>query len=143
MSDHPAFVYRVEIRAEAERIWQALTSPADSVHYYFGAAIESNWTVGDRYRYVNPDGGYDVSGEILDLDPPHRLVTTFEENWSGATIRSRVTWAIETRDGYCTVTLTHEGLSSDQIRAMELDAGWALICSGLKTHLEQLATVSP
>jgi uncharacterized protein YndB with AHSA1/START domain len=76
-------------------------------------------------------------GEILEVDPPHRLVHTMAALWSddvkneGA---SRVTWEIDQIQDSCRLTVIH-----DQLREgahPELYGGWPMILSGLKTWLE-------
>ena len=76
-------------------------------------------------------------GEILEVDPPRRLVQTMVALWSdevkseGA---SRITWEIEPIGDSCRLTVTHDQLregANDQ-----LYGGWPMILSGLKTWLE-------
>ena len=78
-----------------------------------------------------------ISSEILEIDPPRRLVHSLTALWSedvrseGA---SRVTWDIEQVEDSCRLTVTH-----DQLREGandELYGGWPMILSGLKTLLE-------
>ena len=76
-------------------------------------------------------------GEVLEFDPPRRLVHTLVALWSddvkseGA---SRVIWEIEQVQDSCRLLLTH-----DQMREganEEIYGGWPMILSGLKTWLE-------
>ena len=76
-------------------------------------------------------------GENLEVDPPQRLVQSFNALW-GEEVKSegtsRVTWEIEQVDDSCQLTVTH-----DQLREganSELYGGWPMIPSGLKTLLE-------
>jgi len=76
-------------------------------------------------------------GEIVEVDPPRRLVQTFTALWSDdvkAEGTSRVTWEIEPIEDSCRVTVIHDQLregANDQ-----LYGGWPMILSGLKTWLE-------
>jgi uncharacterized protein YndB with AHSA1/START domain len=76
-------------------------------------------------------------GEILEADPPRRLVQTMTALWSDEVKSegsSRVTWEIEPVGDSCRLTVTH-----DQLREGandELYGGWPMILSGLKTLLE-------
>ena len=79
-----------------------------------------------------------ASGENLEVDPPRRLVQTFNALWSDdvkAEGTSQVTWEIEpVGDDSCRLTVTH-----DQLREganPEIYGGWSMILSGLKTLLE-------
>lgn len=136
MAKHVQMIF---IRSSVESVWQALTDGELSRGYYFGSAVEADWSVGGTYRYPRPDGGTYVTGEVLEIDPPHRLVTTFTPVWdeSGAAAGTRVTWLLEADEGgLCKVTLTHEGIDTSSGIGADLAEGWARILSGLKTMLE-------
>jgi uncharacterized protein YndB with AHSA1/START domain len=92
MSD-PAFVYAVDIRASREAVWTALTTPEFNEKYWFGARSQSDWSKGAAVR-MERDGGVDFTGEVIDTDPPRRLVWTFDaDNGEGP---STVTYELET-----------------------------------------------
>ena len=76
-------------------------------------------------------------GQVVEVDPPRRLVHTMRALWSDE-VRdegfSRVTWDIEPVGDSCRLTVTHDELregANDQ-----LYGGWPMILSGLKTWLE-------
>ena len=138
MTERPARVFEIFIRSTPEQIWQALTDGALTPQYYVGARVESSWTVGAPYSYITPDGVALISGEILEITPPHRLVTTFSPSFGTVEDArpSKVTWAIESTGPTCRVTVTHEGLDIASALTPQLVTGWAQILSGLKTLLE-------
>ena len=76
-------------------------------------------------------------GEVLEVDPPHKLVHTMTALWSDEVKQegaSRVTWEIEQVADSCRLVVTHDQLregANDQ-----LYGGWPMILSGLKTWLE-------
>ena len=131
-------VQMIFVRASAEEVWQALTDPDLTPKYYFGSAVEGDWRVGGKYRYPRPEGGTFVDGEVLELEPPHKLVTTFTPNWEGSAVAAgtRVTFLIEPQEEICKITLTHEGLDTSQGIGADIAEGWSRILSGLKTMLE-------
>ena len=134
----PAAVSTIYIRATPDTIWRALTEPALTLRYH-GAAFETDWRSGAAFRTVR-DGKTDVEGEILEVDPPRRLVHTFRAHWSEATLAdpvSRVTWEIdEVSPGVCRVTLLHDRLVEGSATARIVTSGGPKILSGLKTLLE-------
>jgi uncharacterized protein YndB with AHSA1/START domain len=77
-------------------------------------------------------------GEVLEADPPRRLVHTMVALW-GDDVKSegasRVTWEIQpVGEDSCQLTVTH-----DQLREganAQIYGGWPMILSGLKTWLE-------
>jgi len=131
-------VYEIYIRTTPERLWEAITDPEIRRKYNFGAGVTSEWKVGSRLDMGMAEAGMELGeGEILEIDPPRRLVHTMTALWSdevkseGA---SRVSWDIEQVEDSCHLTVTH-----DQLREganSQIYGGWPMILSGLKTWLE-------
>jgi uncharacterized protein YndB with AHSA1/START domain len=132
-------VFEIYIKTSPERLWEAITDAALRSQYSFGVRTESDWTAGSAYEAVHPEAGVKIAeGENLEVDPPRRLVQSFNALWSDdvkAEGTSRVTWEIEpVGEDSCRLTVTH-----DQLREGahdELYGGWPMILSGLKTLLE-------
>jgi len=131
-------IYEIYIRTTPERLWDAITDPEVRSKYSFGVRVNSDWTVGSRMELGAPKAGRLIGeGEILEVDPPRRLVHTMVALWSdevkseGA---SRVTWEIEPIGDSCRLILTHDELREGAND--ELYGGWPMILSGLKTWLE-------
>jgi uncharacterized protein YndB with AHSA1/START domain len=131
-------VYEIYIRTTPEKLWEAITDPEIRRKYNFGATVNSDWKVGSRLQLGVPDAGMELGGgEVLESDPPHRLVHTMTALWSDevkAEGVSRVTWEINQVEDSCQLILTHDQLregANDQIFG-----GWPMILSGLKTWLE-------
>lgn len=126
-------VFEIYIKTTPERLWEAITNSEMRRQYSFGVGVTSDWTPGSRYEAVHPQGPMAISeGENLEVDPPHRLVQSFNALWSEDVKRegtSRVTWEIEPVGDSCRLTVTH-----DQLREGandELFGGWPMILSGL------------
>ena len=132
-------VYEIYIRTTPERLWEAITDPAIRGKFHFGNRVSSDWTVGSRVELTNPraPGTLLGDGEILEIDPPRRLVHSMTALWSDdvkAEGVSRVTWEIEQVSDSCRLVVTH-----DQLREganPQVYGGWPMILSGLKTWLE-------
>jgi uncharacterized protein YndB with AHSA1/START domain len=131
-------VFEIYIKTTPERLWEAITNPEERAKYNFGVETHSDWTPGSTFRASVPAAGVDIaSGENLEVDPPRRLVQSFDALWSDevrSEATSRVTWEIEQVEDSCRLTVTH-----DQLREGapdELYGGWPMILSGLKTLLE-------
>jgi uncharacterized protein YndB with AHSA1/START domain len=131
-------VFEIYIKTTPERLWEAITDSEQRQRYNFGVGVESDWTPGSRYEAVHPGAGITIAqGENLEVDPPRRLVQSFNALWSDevkAEATSRVTWEIEPVGDSCRLTVTHDQLR-DGANA-ELYGGWPQILSGLKTLLE-------
>ncbi len=130
-------VFEIYIKTAPERLWQAITDGDARTKYNFGARVESDWKAGSRYELSHPAGGVLAEGEVVEADPPRRLVHTMTALW-GDDVKSegesRVTWEIQPVGDSCRLTITHDHLregANDQ-----LYGGWPMILSGLKTWLE-------
>jgi uncharacterized protein YndB with AHSA1/START domain len=137
-------VFEIYIKTTPESLWDAITDNELRRRYNFGVGVESDWTTGSRYDGVHPKAGEAiVTGENLEVDPPRRLVQSFDALWGDdvkAEGTSRVTWEIEQVGDSCRLTVTH-----DQLREGangQLYGGWPMILSGLKTMLETGETLT-
>ncbi len=156
-------VYRVYIKAPAERIWEAVVDPAWNQRYGYGAPGVFDLRPGGRYESTASDEmrasaakrGWPipeviVDGEVVESDPPRRLVHTWRMLMDPATAAerfTRITYDIAEGDnGVCRLTLTHELTGAPQTAEMVSGAmetsraqgggGWAWVLSDLKTLLE-------
>jgi uncharacterized protein YndB with AHSA1/START domain len=131
-------VFEIYIKTTPERLWEAITDGELRRRYNFGVGVESDWTPGSHYTGVHPMAPTALlEGENLVVDPPRRLVQSFNALWGEDVQReatSRVTWEIEPVGDSCQLTVTHDQLRADAND--ELYGGWPMILSGLKTLLE-------
>jgi uncharacterized protein YndB with AHSA1/START domain/DNA-binding transcriptional ArsR family regulator len=139
MSSKPEHVYEIYIQSPPERVWQALTDPDMTEHYYFGTRIESDFLPGSPYIYRQPDGAMLAEGTIVESMPPYRLVMTFRTSWTSQrddTPDSQVVWEIEPHDDQSKVRLIHSGVVLDTDLGPNFRDAWAQIASAMKTYLE-------
>ena len=154
-------VYRVYIKVPPEKVWQAITDPEWSARYGYAAPQYFDLRPGGEYRSmaseemrkVSDEMGYGipdvvVDGEVLEADPPRKLVTTFHmlmDPQMAAEPVTRVTHEIkEGADGVCSLTLIHEldgapnlaALVSGSLEDQGAGGGHAWVLSDLKTLLE-------
>ena len=130
--------FEIYIKTSPERLWEAITDNEMRKRYSFGVGTESEWTPGSEYRSGVP-GVVDISsGENVEVDPPRRLVQTFNALWSEEVkgeATSRVTWEITPiGEDSCQLRVIHDGLGEGANN--QLWGGWPMILSGLKTLLE-------
>ena len=156
-------VHRVYIRATPERIWQAITDPDWNGRYGYSAPAEYELRAGGSYRSfateemkrASAEMGFEcpdviVDGEVLEADPPRRLVQTWRmlmAPTAAAEGFSRLTYLIEGpgEDGVCRLTVTHELAGMPSVFAMTAGdnefggrggGGWPWVLSDLKSLLE-------
>jgi len=73
-ASNATFIYVTFIRTTPERLWSALTSPEFTRKYWYGTHQESDWEAGSPWRLVFADGRVADTGEVVEIDPPRRLV---------------------------------------------------------------------
>src|SRR5262249_22298811 len=118
-------VYRVYIKATPQAIWDAITKPEWTERYGYTGLVEYDLRPGGAYR-VRPSAPFRaaaeargnhlpdviIDGEVLEADPPRKLVTTFRmlmDPRVAAEPATRVTHEIkEGANGVCSLTLIHE-----------------------------------
>ena len=133
------FVYVTFIRTTPAKLWQALTEPQFIRQYWFGTTIECAWQKGAPWKMFFPDGRPTDSGEILEIDPPRRLVHTFSATWDkevAADAPHTVAWSIEPMGAACRVSCEHWGFAGDTATYRSVSGGLSLILNGMKTLLE-------
>jgi uncharacterized protein YndB with AHSA1/START domain len=77
MTEKPKFVYVTYIRTTSEKLWEALTRPEFTRQFWYGAVPECEWKAGSPWRLMTPDGRVADAGEVLEADPPRRLVLSW------------------------------------------------------------------
>jgi uncharacterized protein YndB with AHSA1/START domain len=138
----PALVFELEIRSTPEKIWEAITSPDWTRRYFHDTAIRSDWRAGGKVVWENPDGSAACEGEVLEADPPWRLVTTWTSLWDpelASETPSRVTWEIEERARGCVLRVIHDRLDGAPKTRGVVGQGWPAILAGLRTCVEVAA----
>lgn len=133
----PDYVYTTYIHATAEQVWHALTDQ-DITAKFWGHAQVSEWRVGGRVDHVRADGSgiTDVTGTVMVVDPPRRLVFGFGEPSDDPTAEeSVVTFDIEPFHDIVKLTVTHTNFQSPDDRE-SVGQGWPTVFANLKTLLE-------
>jgi len=141
-------VQEITIKAPAERIFRALTSPDELLQWWasqgkFRAThVESDLQPGGKWM-MRVEGSCApgtsctvVSGRYLEVAPPHLLIFTWlreEEDDPETTVR----WDLHEVDGCTTVRVTHSGLTTEKMRTR--NGGWPLIQVLLQAYVEQHA----
>lgn len=131
-------VFEIYIRTTPEQLWQALTDGDLTQQYYYHSVVSSTWEVDARCDY-RIDGSLALTGIILEIDPPRRLVTTFDARWDEEVAKdapSRITWEIEPQGNVCRLRVLHEGFDDGTATSVSMQGGMSWILSGLKTLLE-------
>jgi uncharacterized protein YndB with AHSA1/START domain len=133
------FVYVTYIRTTPDELWSALTSPEFTRKYWFGVHQQTDWKAGSAWKLVFPDGRVADTGEIVEIDPPRRLVLRWRNEFRPelkAEGYSRCVVEIEPAGEAVKLTITH-AIDRDASKFIEaVSGGWPRILSNLKSLLE-------
>jgi uncharacterized protein YndB with AHSA1/START domain len=154
-------VYRVYIRATPQAIWDAITKPEWSERYGYGGRVNYDLRPGgalavypsDEMREASRQMGNElpdvvIDGEVIEADPPRRLVTTWRmlmDQTTAAEGFTRLTYDISDGVGGVTsLTVTHElegapvlaAIVGGNLEDKGAGGGHAWILSDLKSLLE-------
>lgn len=130
------------IDAPIDAVWRAITTPEQIKQWFFGVDTESDWTVGSTLVHTGQYQGkpYVDKGEILEFEPPKRLVHTHWSDVSGKPDAPEhyqvVAWDLAERDAGTELTITEENLPSEDA-ARTSEAAWAAALTSLKEQLER------
>jgi uncharacterized protein YndB with AHSA1/START domain len=133
------FVYVIYIRGTPDKVWQGLLD-ARFTRQYWAHENVSDWKPGSRWEHRRADAPHaiDLVGEVIEHDPPRRLVLSWvepgdEENKSQ---HSRVTLELQQIDDMVRLSVTHEDLIAGSEMLHKISAGWPRVLSSLKSLLE-------
>ncbi len=133
----PDLIYVTYIRASPQRIWDALTQSEFTSQFLFGRTVESDWRKGSPWRMLQPDGSPDVSGEVLESDPPRRLKVSWRVEFARQLEPAIITYDIEQVGDVAKLTLTQHTPGAIPRKFVKAgQQGWAIIMSSLKSLLE-------
>ncbi|MDQ4005431.1 MAG: SRPBCC domain-containing protein [Actinomycetota bacterium] len=150
------------IKATPQAVWEAITTPEWTSRYGKGGVVEYDLRPGGAYRaypgeamkrkaaemgFPLPEAAFD--GEVIEADPPRRLVHTFRmligDEAATAEGFTRLTWEIdEVQPGVSKLTVIHDtegapimaAQSSGEMEGKGAGGGWNYVLSDLKSLLE-------
>ena len=136
------FAYVTFIRTTPERLWSALTTPEFQRQYWFDMHCESDWKTGSAWKLVFPDGRLADMGEIVEADPPRRLVIKWHNQWKpeltaeGPSLCTFTIEAVPDNTKVVKLSVVHS-IERDGSKLIEaVSGGWPRILSNLKSLLE-------
>ena len=149
-------VYRVYIRTTPEAVWDAITKPEWTERYGYGGVADYDLRPGGR-AIMRPGAAMKaypgvpeiiIDGEIVEADPPRKLVQTWRMLMDPAMEAegfTRLTHEIQAIDGGVTkLTVIHElegapalaSMVAGESESQGAGGGWAWVLSDLKSVLE-------
>jgi uncharacterized protein YndB with AHSA1/START domain len=133
------FVYVTYIRTTPEKLWSALIDVECMKQYWFGVHCESQWTAGSSWKMVYPDGRNTDSGEIVEAEPPRRLVIRWQHQNNSelkAEGESHCTMELEPSGPAVKLSITHTIEREPSNFIVAVSGAWPKVISNLKSLLE-------
>jgi uncharacterized protein YndB with AHSA1/START domain len=133
------FVYVSYIRTTPEKLWTALTDASFMKQYWFGNHCDSEWRAGSPWKMVGSNGTVLDAGEIIESDPPRRLVIRWQNQFRPelkAEGESRCTMELEPSAGAVKLSITHTIEREPSKFITAVSGGWPKVISNLKSLLE-------
>ena len=132
VDDRPALTFERRLAHPVERVWRAVTDPAELAHW-FPSAVSGDVAPGGTLTFEFTEGDMTLDGEVVELEPPRRFAFTFGDD----------VLRIELEPDGDGCLLRFSCLFDDPERAARDAAGWHVCLDLLETHLGGAATDAP
>ncbi|AUD02322.1 SRPBCC domain-containing protein [Spirosoma pollinicola] len=139
------FIVKREIRIKAKpvEVWNALTNPEKTKHYFFNCEVYSDWEVGSTIRFTGRIfliKKIELTGQIIKIEPNKLLKYTLTNGDSADELDnfSTVTDELRYENGETILTITDDvgqGEGAEE-RYERSEKGWDNILKGLKELVE-------
>jgi len=129
------------INASASKVWDALTKPEQIKQYMFGTQVTTDWKVGSPITYKGEWKGkpYEDKGQVLEIEPRKRLVSTFWSALAGLPDTPEnyktVSYELAPEGDRTKLTITQDNNAS-QAEAKESEKNWKMVLDGIKKLVE-------
>ena len=130
-------IYKVLINAPIETVWAELIKTTSPRPFFWNSSWDAkDLAPGNGYRMVS-NGGKTVAvvGEILEMEPPHRLVTTFRLTQLEDPA-SKVTYTLKEIDDGTEFTLITENVLAGSKSEKSMADGSQFIVTNIKAYIE-------
>jgi uncharacterized protein YndB with AHSA1/START domain len=113
----------ISIDAPPARVWQVITDPAAMASFFFGAEVVTDWAIGGPilWRGVWEGKPYEDKGEVVEFEPPRRLVTTHFSPLTGEPDVPEnyhtLVWTLEPRGTQTVLTLSQDNNANAEAAA--------------------------
>jgi uncharacterized protein YndB with AHSA1/START domain len=133
----------ITIKARADRIFVALTSPEERAKWWGAEGrfrtthMESDLRPGGKWLMSGIGVGgkpFTIRGVYREVRRPHLLTFTWLPSWQGDSLETLVSFELREQDGVTMVRVTHSGLTTEKARTQH--RGWPDILVWLRAHIE-------
>lgn len=130
-------VYRVLINAPIESVWSELVKETEPRRFFWDGTWDTpEFAPGNPYRVTSNNGrAVPVIGRILEMEPPHRLVTSFRLTMMPDP-PCRITYTLKEMDGGTEFCLISEKVLAGSKSEKSMANGSRFIVENFKAYME-------
>jgi uncharacterized protein YndB with AHSA1/START domain len=130
-------VYKVLINAPIETVWSELIKTTSPRPFFWNSSWDAkSMAPGNAYRMMSNNGKtVGVVGEILEMDPPYRLVTSFRLTTLDDPA-SRVTYTLKEKEDGTEFCLITENIAAGSRSEKSMADGSKFIVKNFKAFVE-------
>ena len=141
----------VDIMVPPDRVFAALSDGNEITRWWGAPGVyttdrwATDFRVGGRYRAdgKGADGvPFHVEGEFIEIDPPWRIVQTWEPSWQ-LDAKTTLRYQLSAIDGGTRLVVRHEGFRGHPESCQGHSDGWIMVLGWLAADLTQAATDEP
>jgi uncharacterized protein YndB with AHSA1/START domain len=138
-----SIVARIEIAVPPERVFRALTTEEltkwwGSADMYRVTAFAIDLRSGGAWRSdgVGADGTpFHVGGRVLEVDPPRKLVQTWEPSWEADAPPTTISYLLDAIETGTRLTVRHTGFGARTTSCESHASGWERVLAWLGNHV--------
>ena len=141
MEDHLTATASITLNVTPEKVWKALTDPAQIKQYLFGTNAHSDFKKGSPITYTGEWEGkqYEDKGIIIESIPNALLHTTYYSSMSGKEDKpenyANVYYRIEPTGKQTILTIVQDNNADEKSRDHS-QANWNMVLQGFKKVVE-------
>ncbi|MFI5140259.1 MAG: SRPBCC domain-containing protein [Sphingobacteriales bacterium] len=118
-----------------QKVWAAISEPKQMEKWWM---VRSDFKAEPGYNYDLKSDGGQLTGTVLEVDPPHKLVYTFLSPKHHMEAETTVIWTLEEQGNATLLTLVHKDF--DKLRESRQSV-WEGVSKGWPKHLASLEEV--
>jgi len=130
-------IYKVLIEAPIDRVWSELVNETNPRPFFWNGSWDTpDFAPGQPYRISANDGKMTpVIGRIVEMEPPHKLVTSFRLT-NLPDDASTVTYLLEEKEGGTEFSLVTENIVAGSKSEKSMASGAEFITKNFKVYVE-------
>ncbi|MFA5834394.1 MAG: SRPBCC family protein [Bacteroidota bacterium] len=134
-------IITININADSEVVWKALTDPELIKQYFFGTQVETDWKKGSPIYFHGEWEGkkYEDKGTILDIQPGKFIKYNYWSSMSGTPDipdnYANISYELISKNNITTLTIIQDGIKTEANKTHS-EQNWLTVMGGMKKLVE-------